>query len=146
MSHQGFENPKEAFDFISGGKAVVTLTSAKTNTHFTYKVSLGDGDDIFFVKHLYGSDNSRNGDWAYLGFIKASAGDGVPTTGLIAGRKGLPDAPSFQAFAWTLKHLAAGSIPEQLTIQHNDQCGRCGRDLTDPISIATGLGPVCRSK
>jgi len=40
----------------------------------------------------------------------------------------------------------SGNIPAALTIQHNDACGRCGRELTDPISVATGLGPICRSR
>ena len=144
MAHAGFETAQEALDFIFSGKAVVTLTSAKTGTHFTFKVSEKDGE-IFFVKHLFGPDNSWNGDWAFLGFVKAD-GEGNPTSCLLAGRKGKPDADSFKALSWTLAQLNKGDIPADLTIQHNDACGKCGLPLTDPISVATGLGPICRGK
>ena len=140
MSHAGFETATEALDFIFSGKAVVTLTST-SGTHFTFKLSQSDDERVFFVKHLFGSDNSWNGDWAFLGIVFDNN-----HSRLVAGKKGKSNADSFKALAWTLQHLAAGSVPEALTIQHNDACGRCGRDLTDPVSVALGLGPICRGK
>jgi len=141
MSHQGFETAQEALDFIFAGKSRFTLTSAASGKHFTFKVNEKDGE-IFFVKVLNGPDNSWNGDWLFLGFVKAD--EGTPTSCLIAGRKGHPDAESFKALSWALAHLNRGDIPAQLTVQHDDACGRCGRALTDPISVSTGLGPECR--
>lgn len=145
MAHEGFETAQDALDFIFAGKARVTLTSAKTGTHFTFKLNQVENEDgtvtPFFVKYLFGPNNAWDGDWAYLGFVPNGERDK-----LVAGRKGKPDADSFKALAWTLKHLYAGLIPEDLTIQHNDACGMCGRELTDPISVATGFGPVCREK
>ena len=140
MSHAGFETATEALDFIFSGKAVVTLTST-SGTHFTFKLSQSDDERVFFVNHLFGSDNSWDGDWAFLGIVFDDN-----HSRLVAGKKGKPNAASFKALAWTLQHLAAGGIPEALTIQHNDACGRCGRELTDPVSVATGLGPICRGK
>ena len=141
MSHQGFETAQEAINFIFAGKARVTLTST-SGTHFTFKIDEGKDEGApFFVKHLFGPNNAWDGDWAYLGFVPTSE-----RAKLVAGRKGKPNAPSLKALAWTLKHLAAGSIPEALTIQHNDKCGHCGRELTDPVSVATGLGPICASR
>jgi hypothetical protein len=142
MAHTGFTHATEAFDFIFGGKAVVTLTST-SSTHFTFKITASDDGNVFFVKHLFGPDNSWDGDWAFLGVVFADN-----RTVLRAGKKGKPDAPSFKALNWALGHLRAGvgDIPADLTIQHNDQCGVCGRELTDPVSVATGIGPICRSK
>jgi hypothetical protein len=141
MAHTGFTTATEALDFIFSGKAVVTLTST-SGTHFTFKIKKGKDETApFFVQHLYGPDNSWDGDWAYLGCIFSDSRGVVR-----AGKKGKPNAPSFGALSWALKHLAAGSIPAELTIQHNDACGVCGRELTDPISVATGIGPICRSK
>jgi len=141
MSHAGFENAADALDFVFSGKAIVTLTSAVTDTHFTFKVSVSDDGNVFFVKHLFGPDNSWDGDWAFIGVIFSNN-----RAVIHAGKKGKPHAPSFKALAWTLGNLAAGSIPSTLTIQHNDACGVCGRELTDPVSVATGIGPICRSK
>jgi hypothetical protein len=148
MSHQGFETASEALDFIFGGNATFTLTSTKSGKHFTYKASSPKGDDTapIFVKVLNGPDNSWNGDWMYLGaFFKAT--DGSTIKKLIAGGKGHPDAPSFKALMWSVRHLdQKGELPVDLTIQHEDKCGRCGRKLTDPVSISTGIGPECRKK
>lgn len=33
-----------------------------------------------------------------------------------------------------------------LTFQEAEECGVCGRELTDPESIARGIGPVCYGK
>jgi hypothetical protein len=145
-SHAGFDTAAEALDFIFAGQALVTITSVGTGKHFTFKIGQkknnNDGSvSPFFVKHLFGPDNSWDGDWSFLGFVPDRDRDR-----LIAGRRGLPQAPSFKALNWVLKRLAFGEIPPTLTIQHNAACGACGRPLTDPISVATGLGPICRSK
>ena len=143
--HTGFETSKEALDFIFAGKSKVTMTSKTTGKHFTFKVDEGKDGDIFFVKVLNGPNNAWNGDWLFLGFIKAD-GEGNRTTGFIGGRKGHPEAPSFKAFQWAVSHLDAGTLPEALTIQHQGSWGACGRELTDPISLATGLGPICAGR
>ena len=36
-----------------------------------------------------------------------------------------------------------GRMPLTLTVFHDGKCGRCGRKLTVPESIQSGLGPVC---
>lgn len=141
MAHSGFTTATEATDFIFGGKAVVTLTSASTGQHFTFKVSASKDGNVFFVKHLFGPNNSWDGDWAFLGVVFADN-----RAILRAGKKGKPDAPSFKALGWTLRNLAAEVFPASLTIQHNDHCSVCGRELTDPTSVALGIGPICRSK
>lgn len=39
--------------------------------------------------------------------------------------------------------IAGGVIPPSLEVWHEGRCGRCGRALTVPESIASGIGPVC---
>ena len=130
-SHAGFETAAAALTFILAGKATVTLTSAASGKHFTFKVTKSKDGGAYFVGTLSGPDN--NADYQYVGFI--------PNRGtaphLTAGNKGKPDAPSFKAFAWALKHLVAGNLPDQLTIQHEGRCCACNRMLTHPDSIAS---------
>ena len=142
-AHAGFETAADALTFIKGGKAVFTLSSEKTDTHFTFKVSqkdTGEGEAVnltpFFVSVLNGPDNWEN--YQYIGYIQA---DGESC--LLAGAKGKPDAPSFRSFSWAWAHLNRGNIPEQLTIQHEGKCCVCSRRLTTPESISSGIGPIC---
>lgn len=37
------------------------------------------------------------------------------------------------------------TLPTGYTIEHTGRCGKCGKMLRDPESIALGLGPICRS-
>jgi hypothetical protein len=34
-------------------------------------------------------------------------------------------------------------LPECIEIWHEGKCGKCGRQLTVPSSIETGIGPEC---
>ncbi len=45
--------------------------------------------------------------------------------------------------------LEVAADPKQAAIAYGKQygtCACCGRDLTDPASVALGIGPVCASK
>lgn len=49
-----------------------------------------------------------------------------------------------QAAQAVLMHLAGiRPLREGSTLVAADECGRCGRTLTDPISIGRGIGPEC---
>ena len=52
------------------------------------------------------------------------------------------EAPSFIGFDFCFKALSAGSM-RGFEIWHEGKCGRCGRKLTVPESIACGFGPEC---
>lgn len=100
-----------------------------------------DGQAIF-VGLLSGPNNDS--DYSYLGRIARDvfwAGRKVPRPGDVSA-----EAPSSRAFAWTWKMLASGRFPETLEIWHEGSCGRCGRKLTVPTSIAQGFGPECITK
>ena len=42
-----------------------------------------------------------------------------------------------------LNKLFTGQTVGNLIVYHVGKCGRCGKKLTDPESILTGLGPSC---
>lgn len=131
----------DARRFLMAGNATATLVSKKTEARFTFKVRKPeDGDGSFlFVSVLNGPDNWTN--YAYFGYIRR----GVFFHG---GHKAKvrADAPSAKAFAWAWEALARDEIPASLEIWHEGKCGRCGRKLTVPSSIASGFGPECSNR
>lgn len=150
MQHDGFTTAQDALAFIGGGNARFTLTSSKSGVHYTYKVQApktpeGEQPKLLFVSVLNGPNNAWDGDWLYLGFIPCSGAQ--LEARLEAGRKGHRDAPSFLALDWALcQLLVKKQVPETLMIQHEGRCCRCGRALTHPDSVASGIGPECASR
>ena len=131
-------------NFLFAGNAIFTLRSLKTGRHFTFRVAHKKGGDVSFVSLLTGSDNTR--DYSYLGLLpdeRATRLLGVGRGRSCAGA----DAPSALAFQFLLDCLwNRPELPASLEIWHEGRCGRCGRKLTVPESIADGIGPECATK
>ena len=131
------ENPDLALNYVLGGKAKFTLVSPKTSARFTYKVNKAENGNLYFVSLLTSPDN-ENG-FSYIGVItskkefKQTAKSRVSNT-----------APGYVAFEFTLKKLVEHKLPVELW--HEGKCGCCGRTLTVPESIETGIGPICANK
>jgi len=130
-------------DFLTAGHAVFTVSNPK-GEHFTYRVSapadFNDESPIWFVSVLTGPDNTRN--YTYAGLLRD--GGVVHQTG---GSNIGPDATSWKVAVWAIKKVWAGeAFPEGYKVQHEGRCGKCGRPLTDPVSIETGLGPICAGR
>jgi len=144
MSGSKLTDSKAALAFIFAGKAIFTLRSTKSGAHYTYKMQEGRKRTLidpttYFLKVLVGADNTT--DYAYVGFVRG----GRYVHG--NGKARLPEtAESVVAFKWALAQLQNGTVPDTLEIWHEGRCGRCGRRLTVPSSIATGLGPECAGK
>ena len=137
-----FTDAAAVLRFVRAGKATITLRSKKTETRFTYRITQSEDGLAYFVGLLTGSDNESN--YSYLGRISRDIfwlGRKVPRAGDIG-----KDAPSAKAFDWTWRKLVRGELPEQLEVWHEGRCGRCGRKLTVPSSIAAGFGPECQGK
>lgn len=121
--------------FIQGGNATITLRSVKTGVRFTYKIRESDDGRVFFVGLLRGSNNES--DYSFLGTIR----NGVYTHG----RKSriTADTQSAKAFTWFWRMVSNNQLPDTVECWHEGRCGRCGRTLTVPESIADGFGPEC---
>lgn len=133
-----FSTAEAAHCYILAGNARVTLVSPKTGARFTYRVRRPrNGKDVRYVGVLTGPDNEA--DYAFLGTILADGRFSPSRDGAVSG-----DAPSARAFAWAWERLRAGRLPCE--VHHTGRCGRCGRTLTVPESVATGLGPECAQK
>lgn len=133
-------DPAVTVKFMLAGNAYVTFQSARTGTRFTYRVvksdHTGEPNDrrpTHFVSVLTGPDN-----YEYLGCIYGR-------TMYSHGRKSrvAVDAPSNVALTWVWRRLSGGSMHPELDVYHEGRCGKCGRRLTTPESIESGLGPVC---
>jgi hypothetical protein len=146
-----FQNAKEIEIFTLAGKAIITLTSQKTGTHFTYQIkqvkdqNTGNLKQAWFVSVLNGPDN--HSDYCYIGMLDARG----PMIGELAfritrGSRAGADSPSVKGFVYFWEHIRQGHMPSQMDIQHEGHCGRCGRLLTHPESINNGIGPECIKK
>jgi hypothetical protein len=144
-SHQ-ITNPAEVSRFLHAGDARFTLVSTQTQARITYRVRFPrntqtgqvDRNAPLFVSVLTGPDNENS--YSYLGFIRRDLYRHGGAKAKIA-----QDAPSARAFAWFYQKLTQQTLPPSLQFWHEGRCGRCGRTLTVPSSIASGFGPECIS-
>ena len=118
--------------YILAGLATFTIRNPATGTRFTFRVKrVDDRPSFYFVGLLNGPDNGS--DYQYLGVVDHGA------FRLTAKSRVSIDAPSAQAFSW----LSRNWEDERVEVWHEGRCGRCGRRLTVPESIESGIGPVC---
>jgi hypothetical protein len=126
-------------NFVFGGRARFTVVSRATGTRFTFRVGAAKDGSIHFASLLTGADNEA--DYSYIGLAKET---GLVWTGKSKASK---EAPSFRALDWVLRNLSNGAkLLAGIEFFHDGACGRCGRALTVPSSVASGLGPECIKK
>lgn len=118
--------------FVLAGNATLTLQGR--DKRFTFKIEKNKkvgGAALFWVYVLAGPNNET--DYRFLGGI-------TPTKFYVSDRSTIKDgADSAKAFGWFWRHPEDSKV----VVLHSGTCGRCGRPLTTPESIRTGLGPVC---
>lgn len=141
-----------ALKYMLAGNATFTLRSQVTGTRFTYRVRKPkpggrfknpQNRKVWFVQVLVGPDN--NSSYRYLGMVEEH--DGETGFKFTAGSGNMPSTPMGNAFRWMYYQLSGlQHMPQQLEIWHSGRCGRCGKLLTVPDSIAAGIGPDCAGK
>lgn len=129
----------DAKSFILAGNATFTLVNEESGNRFTFKVVRPDEDTPHFVKVLTGSDNED--DFTFLGTI-------FNKRDFRHGRRSriTPEAQSAKAFNWAWPRILSDGLPPQVKVFHEGRCGRCGRKLTVPESIESGIGPECSKR
>ena len=137
-------DPKDQLRFILAAKrkkgAMFTLKSP-SGRHCTYSMARALLDDRIFVSVLTGSGYRYMGDiFNSSRYYHGTAGE---ARGTVADN---PDAA--KGFVWLFNWLMKGwDIGRQgAEFWHSGDCCCCGRKLTDPESIARGIGPVCLEK
>lgn len=119
---------EDSLRFILAGKATVTFLNTQTDNRFTYKIKKSKDSSIYFVSVLTNPDV-----YQYIGIINSE---------FQVGRKS-SDAQSIRVFKYVFFKLKSNTLPDFIEIWHEGKCGRCGRKLTVPKSIKTGMGPEC---
>lgn len=146
--------------YLLGGNCTLTLVSKTTGRRFTYRVKSAAKDrnqnwstnnqnrDLFFVSVLTGGDN--NSSYTYIGMLRRNAHDNAGSTYQYQwGHKSKLRQVSAQsvAFDWFVKMMEQFKpFEDKMEFWHEGKCGRCGRKLTVPESVASGIGPECAGK
>lgn len=117
--------------------APFTVRSRKTGKDYTFKVKANEFKGRVY-SHLYVEQNYM--DWKYLGHI-------APDTGSVVRHGAVVDTPSATAASWIFQNVKArqfAKIEAGVELMHLGKCIKCGKTLTDAVSIEYGIGPVCR--
>jgi hypothetical protein len=141
-------NNENLYAYLMAGNAIVTLKSKASGSHFTFKIrEMRDSPMGYFVSLLTGPNNEEWGDYSYMGIMNAAEGEPTLSFRTTAKSCAGEDAASVKGFRWMLRMLNANKdFSASAEVYHEGRCGRCSRTLTDPESIETGLGPICREK
>jgi hypothetical protein len=113
-----------------------TIKSKKTGKDYTYKISRNFYKNNWYT-HIYVETD-------YLNFVRL----GSYFKGFLYNKGQKVDSPSANAIAWVLRTIESDKVSvvdENVDVMHTGHCLRCGRELTDAVSIQFGLGAVCRS-
>tara|TARA_B100000745_G_scaffold300393_1_gene254185 strand:+ start:2131 stop:2619 length:489 start_codon:yes stop_codon:yes gene_type:complete len=145
-------------NFLVGGNATLTVQNKDTGNRVTYRVKAkrnpaGRINSVYSVGVLRGPDNIHS--YKSLGYIPSRVAYGH----YYNFRPNQPQSLHAQGFMWlwNLVHgRNMGGVPRRdsvsikdyphVQVWHEGRCCRCGRKLTVPESIATGIGPVCAEK
>ena len=140
--------------FMLGGNATFTLVEG--DERFTYQVksakrdreknwSTGNQDKSkYFVSLLTGPSNTS--DYQYMGMLNQNI-DGAYQFGPTKASKITSEAKSFQLLTRLWRGVEHACVrPPMIEFWHEGHCCMCGRRLTVPESIASGIGPECASK
>lgn len=142
-SHK-LENVKDVIDFIFAGKATFTLRNSKSGNRFTYKITAPKFQKdlkrpVHFVNVMTGKDNESS--YTFMGslFGKFAYQHSRKSTLSL-------EETCVQIFQRFLQYPENNTLPSGIEIWHEGKCGRCGRKLTVPASVLSGIGPECAHK
>ena len=131
--------PSNLKNFVLGGNATFTVRSERTGTRFTFKVRQPSDDAPHFVSLMNGPDNENS--FVFLGTLFSSGTYAHGKKSSIG-----ESAPSAVAARWVVSRIANGLPLNGVEVWHEGRCGCCGRKLTVPESIESGIGPECAKR
>lgn len=134
---------------IAGKRGLTMTVKSRSGKHFTYRLRPGqrrprDRVPPIFVDLLTGPNNTE--DYTFLAMLFDNpARRGVTVIRAPRVRSPIPaDAPAGLGLDWLFWKLGRKEpLEPQAEVWHDGTCARCGRPLTHPESMETGIGPVC---
>ena len=115
-----------------------TVHNDARNTHITIRIRRPKGFRTMLVDAMTGSDNETG--FEYIGSMNRGLVVKRQTKNTLSAKAEMVAA----GWEFTLKAISNGSISSlPLSVHHDGKCACCGRKLTQPASLASGIGPVC---
>jgi hypothetical protein len=149
--HLNLDLTKRASRMLSAGNVVVTVKSKSTGEHITVKLA-----------SRLKNDSGRGKKWQPVGpdqashiFASVRSADAAgwdDKIGTYYPRNGrfYEDDKADPARVWAasavMQWLCGNADETRAIYQESSECGRCGKKLTDPVSIERGIGPECWGK
>lgn len=123
-------------DYMLAGKACIILYNITTGTFVKFWLTVKKVDGVVTSWWIYTNPEKTE----YIGYIMKN-----DTLRLRYPDKDMVNTQSagIVAMEWFWPRLLSGTLPNTVAVLHNGYCGRCGRELTNPESLITGLGPEC---
>mgnify|MGYP007034226707 CR=1 FL=1 len=137
-------------NFIFAGNATFTVVNETTGNRFTFRVrkagwgtpTYNEKSGIFYVSVLTGSDN--NSSYTFIGTYFG----GTNQVYRHSHQSKITDkAVSNQVLVWFFSsYIKNPSSFPTVKVFHSGKCGKCGKKLTTPESVKSGLGPKCGNR
>jgi hypothetical protein len=128
---------------LAAGRLTVTFTSANSGEHITITTKSRKPDEngkwvscpLAEAKVVFFSVPNADGGW------DDKVGKFTYGRGFVAE----PGADAARVFCakQAIVFAEGRELPSGLRAQEESRCGKCGRPLTDPVSIDRGIGPDC---
>lgn len=137
-------NYEDIHRFMVAGNACFTIENTLTGNRATFKMRTpkkmrSQANPPIFVSLFCGTENDNAQHYRFFGTVF-----GKTTFRLSPKAKVSPNVMGVQAFEWLWNHLQNNKpLPNCVKVWHEGRCGCCGKKLTVPESIKSGLGPYC---
>lgn len=155
-SHR-MQSISDIWRFIHAGRAVFTLVSTETQKRYTFqvaqqrKVIRDEATNVdksqLIPGHFWVRTLGAGSRWLPIGKLTDDEWHSRRESAL---------AKPIAAFGWfwrglrsaqeSLVPISPPQLPTSVEFWHEGQCGRCGRELTVPESIKSGIGPECAKR
>ena len=124
-------------NYILGGKGVVTLKSP-TGVHHTYAFRPPNHPENFDANTLFVYVLVGEHKWKYVGMVEGSKYRNTRHSTYTR------NYSISKGAAYIVKMMYDQLLNTPMELYHEGCCSVCGKPLTNPASLAAGMGPRCR--